>query len=82
MICFSRCQPFNSLSLAIAFSMWGRGFRVNELVDVVALRESFEFARFVLTNTLGQVVRHADVEDSSMAGHDVNVIPASIWFTM
>ena len=51
---------------------------VQQTLDLIFVRESFDTVKFVLKDTFTQVACHADVESSRKAAHDVRVVRPSL----
>ena len=56
----------------------GKYFTVDEAVDVVSLRESFDFAAFMLQNSSVKTVCHSGVQGERSACHDIDVVFVSL----
>ena len=51
---------------------------IQQTLDLIFVRESFDAVEFVLEDTFVQVACHADVEGSREAAHDVRTVGFSI----
>ena len=49
-------------------------FVINQLVNIISLRESIHHFMFMIINPAGQIIRHADVKNTWIAREYVNII--------
>ena len=76
-IFFDRLQPFSCFSRLIASNLVER-LPVQETLDLILVRESFDAMEFVLEDALVQVAGHADVESARQAAHDVRAVRSAL----